>query len=90
MSEYDIERLLAEYHDAREEYAFYRDELLGMVESEDQGTEMWAEYRSSLKSLGQKRMDLHKKLRAAGITPSSDGVHRSVQPDTDRSGDLNE
>jgi hypothetical protein len=61
------EQLVEDYQTVSEELQFYREELLGMVESDDQDTDLWHEYRSEMKQLGKRKMRLRQKIKEMGV-----------------------
>ena len=66
-SEHEAEQLVEDYQTVSEELQFYRGELLDMVESNDQGTDLCQEYRSEMNQLGKRKMRLRTKIEEMGV-----------------------
>lgn len=60
-----VEVLRERYESAREEFRYYRDELMGMVEEGEKESDLWEEYRREMKKAGQRSMKLKRELNAA-------------------------
>lgn len=67
MSSKEIEQLAQEHREVKEEHKWYRQELLEMVDTPDQGGSMWREYRDELKRTGRRHMELGRKLMERGV-----------------------
>ena len=65
--QHEAEQLVEDYQTVSEELQFYRGELLNMVESNDQGTDLWQEYRSEMNQLGKRKMRLRTKIEEMGV-----------------------
>lgn len=59
-----------EYRETREEHNWYREELLEMAEDDEQGTELWEEYREKMKKTGKELMKLSRKRSAQANEPA--------------------
>ena len=63
----EAEQLVEDYQTVSDELQFFREELLNMVESNDQGSDLWQEYRSEMKQLGKRKMRLRTKIEEMGV-----------------------
>lgn len=64
----EVQRLRDEYEQARKEHRLYVSALRGMVEYEEQGSELWEEYREKMETAGKRSRSLKEELETAEDT----------------------